>query len=47
MRTTSKLHIVLMIYTIIFYSLWSLLELYLKTKIGIDEFTKEVNKKIY
>ena len=42
MRTNSKLHIVLMIYTIIFYSLRSLLELYLKTKIGIDEFTKEV-----
>lgn len=29
-------------YTIILYSFWSLLELYLKTKIGIDEFTKEV-----
>ncbi len=38
----SKQRTVLIIYTIIFYGLWSLLELYLKTKIGIDEFTKEV-----
>lgn len=42
MRTNSKLHTVLVIYTIILYGLWSLLELYLKTQIGIDEFTKEV-----
>lgn len=42
MRTNSKPGIVLVMYTIILYSFWSLLELYLKTKIGIDEFTKEV-----
>lgn len=42
MKTNSKLRTVLVIYTIILYSFWSLLELYLKTKIGIDEFTKEV-----
>ena len=42
MRTNPKLRTVLIIYTIIFYGLWNLLELYLKTKIGIDEFTKEV-----
>lgn len=42
MRANSKPGIVLVMYTIILYSFWSLLELYLKTKIGIDEFTKEV-----
>lgn len=42
MRTKSKLGAVLVIYTMILYSFWGLLELYLKTKIGIDEFTKEV-----
>lgn len=42
MRTNSKLRTVLVVYTIIFYGLWSLLELHLKIGIGIDEFTKEV-----
>lgn len=42
MRANSKPGTVLVMYTIILYSFWSLLELYLKTKIGIDEFTKEV-----
>ena len=42
MRANSKPGIVLVMYTIILYSFWSLLELFLKTKIGIDEFTKEV-----
>ena len=42
MRANSKPGIVLVMYTIILYSFWSLLELYLKTIIGIDEFTKEV-----
>ena len=42
MRTNAKLRTVLIIYTVIFYGLWSLLELYLKTKMGIDEFTIEV-----
>jgi len=42
LKTNSKLRAVLISYAIIFYGLWSLLELYLKTKIGIDEFTKEV-----
>ncbi len=42
MITKSKLCTIFAIYTIILYSSWSLLELYLKTTIGIDEFTKEV-----
>ncbi|GFI04649.1 CPBP family intramembrane glutamic endopeptidase [Lachnospiraceae bacterium 64-25] len=42
MKTNSKPRTILIIYTIILYSLWSLLELYLRTVIGIDEFTKEV-----
>ena len=42
MRANSKPGTVLVMYTIILYSFWSLLELFLKTKIGIDEFTKEV-----
>lgn len=42
MRANSKPGTALVMYTIILYSFWSLLELYLKTKIGIDEFTKEV-----
>ena len=33
---------VLLIYAILLYSLWSLLEMYLKTRIGVDEFAKEV-----
>lgn len=33
---------VLLIYAILLYGLWSLLEMYLKTRVGVDEFTKEV-----
>ena len=36
----------LIIYAMILYVLWSLLELYLKTQIGFDEFTKEVYIKL-
>ncbi len=46
MKTNSKLRTSLIIYAMILYGLWSLLELYLKTQIGIDEFTKEVYIKI-
>ena len=42
LKTNSKPGTVFVIYTIILYSFWSLLELYLKTRIGINEFTKEV-----
>ena len=40
MKTNSKLRTSLIIYAMILYGLWSLLELHLKTQIGIDEFTK-------
>ncbi len=46
MRTKSKLRTALIIYAMILYGLWSLLELCLKTQIGIDEFTKEVYIKL-
>lgn len=46
MKTNSKLRTSLIIYAMILYGLWSLLELYLKTQIGIDEFTKEVYIKL-
>ena len=46
MKTNSKLRTSLIIYAMILYGLWSLLELYLKTQSGIDEFTKEVYIKI-
>ena len=46
MKTNSKLRTSLIIYAMILYGLWSLLELYLKNQIGIDEFTKEVYIKI-
>lgn len=42
LRINSKPSAIFIIYTIILYSFWSLLELYLKAKIEIDEFTKEV-----
>jgi len=46
MKANSKLRTSLIIYAMILYGLWSLLELYLKTQIGIDEFTKEVYIKL-
>lgn len=46
MKTNSKLRTSLIIYAMILYGLWSLLELYLKTQIGFDEFTKEVYIKL-
>lgn len=46
MKTNLKLRTVLIIYAFILYGLWSLLELYLKPQIGIDEFTKEVYIKL-
>ncbi len=46
MKTNSKLRTSLIIYAMILYVLWSLLELYLKTQIGFDEFTKEVYIKL-
>lgn len=46
MKTNSKLRTALIIYALILYGLWSLLELYLKHQIGIDEFTKEVYIKL-
>lgn len=46
MKTNSKLRTSLIIYAMVLYGLWSLLELYLKTQIGIDEFTKEVYIKL-
>lgn len=46
MKTNSKLRTSLIIYAMILYGLWSLLELHLKTQIGIDEFTKEVYIKL-
>ncbi len=46
MRTNSKLRNVIIIYAIILYGLWSLLELYLKSQLGINEFTKEVYIKL-
>ena len=46
MRTNSKLRNALIIYAIILYGLWSLLELYLKSQLGINEFTKEVYIKL-
>lgn len=46
MRTNSKLRTALIIYAMILYGLWSLLELYLKPQMGIDEFTKEVYIKL-
>lgn len=46
MRTNAKLRTALIIYAVILYGLWSLLELYLKTQIGIGEFTKEVYIKL-
>ena len=46
MKTNSKLRTSLIIYAMILYGLWNLLELYLKTQIGIDEFTKEVYIKL-
>ncbi len=46
MKKISKLRTSLIIYAMILYGLWSLLELYLKTQIGIDEFTKEVYIKL-
>lgn len=46
MRTNSELRTAIIIYAMILYGLWSLLELYLKTQIGIEEFTKEVYIKL-
>ena len=46
MKKNSKLRTSLIIYAMILYGLWSLLELYLKNQIGIDEFTKEVYIKL-
>lgn len=46
MKANSNLRTALIIYAIILYGFWSLLELYLKTKIGIDVFTKEVSIKL-
>lgn len=46
MRKKSNLCAAFIVYVIILYSLWSLLELYLKTKFGVSEFTKEVYIKI-
>lgn len=41
MRINSKLRAAFIIYAVILYGVWSLLELYLKAKFGMDDFTKE------
>lgn len=46
MRKNANLRAALIIYALILYGFWSFLELYLKTKIGVDEFTKEVYIKL-
>ncbi len=46
MRANSNLRTVFIIYAVILYGFWGLLELYLKTKLGVNEFTKEVYIKL-
>lgn len=45
MKTNKKLQAALLLYAIVLYGFWSLLELDLKNRLGIDEFTKEVSLK--
>lgn len=46
MKSNPKLRTALIIYAVILYGLWSLLELYVKAKLGVNEFTKEVYIKL-